>query len=303
MWGVIDIGSNTIRLATYSVREGRLYPMLNKKYAAGLASYITEDRAISPGGIYKLTEVLSEIKSMLRYIQVQEIFPFATASLRNSTNGREIAKHIRERFDFDVRILTGEEEAIFGYYGALSGQMGASGLVVDVGGGSAELSFFQDQQVLAATSLPVGSLNLYKRFVSNLIPTDREMKEMQREIKQQLRCLALPEEKLPVQPIYGVGGTARASLALINEKYRIPANNASYTCGQLCALLDELTEDPKTLTDRILRSAPDRIHTILPGMLIFKTIAKTFGAKSFVISAYGVREGYLFHVLKEKGVI
>lgn len=82
MWGVIDIGSNTIRLATYSVREGRLYPMLNKKYAAGLASYITEDRAISPGGIYKLTEVLSEIKSMLRYIQVQEIFPFATASLQ-----------------------------------------------------------------------------------------------------------------------------------------------------------------------------------------------------------------------------
>ena len=53
MWGVIDIGSNTIRLATYSVREGRLYPMLNKKYAAGLASYITEDRAISPGGIYQ----------------------------------------------------------------------------------------------------------------------------------------------------------------------------------------------------------------------------------------------------------
>ena len=303
MWGVIDIGSNTIRLVIYALREGRLAPMINKKYAAGLAGYVTADRAISAGGIYKLTEILSEIKSMLRYIQVEEVFPFATASLRNSVNGREIVAHIRERFDFDVRILSGREEALFSYYGALNGRVGASGLVVDVGGGSAELAFFRDQKVLAATSLPVGSLNLYKRFVGEIVPTDREMKEIQREIKQQLRALPAPEGKPGAQPIYGVGGTARASLALINEKYQIPDSNAAYSCGQLCALLDELENEPHVFVDRVLRAAPERIHTIVPGLLIFKTIAKTFGTKSFVISAYGVREGYLLHVLKEKGVV
>ena len=63
------------------------------------------------------------------------------------------------------------------------------------------------------------------------------------------------------------------------------------------------SESPKVLADRILLTSPERIHTIVPGLLVFKTVAKFFSSQRFIVSEYGVREGYLLHVLKEEGVL
>ncbi len=303
MWGVIDIGSNTVRLVTYSLRDGRLHPMLNKKYAAGLAGYVDAKGNISEDGVRRLLEILTEIRAMLRHVRVKNIYPFATAALRNSGNGREIVSRIREECGFDVRVLTGEEEAIFDYYGATSGPVGDSGLLVDVGGGSTELTFFCEGEIRAATSLPVGSLNLYRRFVGGLLPTAAEAKKIRKELKRRLESLAFSNGDLITQPIYSVGGTARASRKLINARFSLPSSNTEYTYDQLKETLRELEESPKVLADRILLTSPERIHTIVPGLLVFKTVAKFFSSQRFIVSEYGVREGYLLHVLKEEGVL
>ena len=115
--------------------------MLNKKYAVGLAGYVDCRRKDLRRRHGKLLEILSEIRTILNYVQVENIFPFGTASLRNSTNGREIVSLIQEKCGFNVQILTGEEEAVFDYYGATNADINSSGLLVDVGGGSTELAF------------------------------------------------------------------------------------------------------------------------------------------------------------------
>lgn len=301
MWAVIDIGSNTIRLVIYALEDGQPRPMLNKKYAVGLVGYVDGSNRISPEGIEVLLEALADIERILHYIQPDRVLPFGTASLRNSANGAEIVSRIRETHGWDVRILTGEEEAIFDYYGAMRSGIGESGLLVDVGGGSTELTFFKDRKVAAATSLPLGSLNLYKKWVDGLLPTPKEAGRIKKEVNRYLREISLPVDGLSAQPIVGVGGTARATWKLMKKRYDLGETN-EYTRQQLKDLLADVENDPQRLVYGILRSSPDRIHTILPGMLVFWCVSKHFDAVSFVTSPYGVREGYLLHCLTEEGI-
>ena len=221
MWAVIDIGSNTIRLVIYSVEQGQPHSMLNKKYAVGLAGYVDASNRICKEGIAVLLEALSDIREILECIHPERVLPFGTATLRNTANGEEIVAMIREEIGMDVRVLTGEEEAVFDYYGALQDGIGNSGLLVDVGGGSTELTFFQNHKIVAATSFPLGSLNLYKTYVDKLLPTEKEARQIKKAVKHCLAQITLPDQELTTQPIYSVGGTARAALKLMQEKFSL----------------------------------------------------------------------------------
>ncbi len=303
MWAVIDIGSNTIRLVIYSKQGGQLHSVLNKKYSAGLAGYMDPENRLNPEGVQKLVDILSEIRSILDHIHVERIFPFGTASLRNSTNREEVLDLVREKCRLDVRILSGEEEATFDYYGAMHNGINSSGLVVDVGGGSTELTFFHEKKIVTATSMPIGSLNLYKRFVEGLLPTEKEIRKIRKEVRSHLEGVQLPlsPEELVTQPIYSIGGTARASLLLMRERFGIPEKSREYTRKQLSEFLKITDENVKGLQDSILRAAPERIHTMIPGLLIFESVSKFYQSRSFVVCSYGVREGYLTYLLEEKG--
>ena len=68
-------------------------------------------------------------------------------------------------------------------------------------------------------------------------------------------------------------------------------------------ILVMLEENPKKLIRRILKVAPDRVHTLIPGILILKTVAETYGSQSIVTSPYGVREGYLSDILEQRGIL
>ena len=102
MYGVIDIGSNTIRLMVYRVEDGAIHPVLNKKYATGLVGYINSKGRMSKEGIRKAVEILSELRAVTQQIRLREIFPFATASLRNITNTEEVLQAIQEASGFSV---------------------------------------------------------------------------------------------------------------------------------------------------------------------------------------------------------
>ena len=142
LYGVIDIGSNTIRLMIYRVDNGAIHPVLNNKFAAGLAGYITAKGKMSKEGIRKAVEVLTELRTVTEQITLDGVFPFGTAALRNITNTQEVLDAIRAESGFAVRVLSGEEEAEFDYYGALQSTPLDGGLLVDVGGGSTELVYF-----------------------------------------------------------------------------------------------------------------------------------------------------------------
>lgn len=305
MYLVIDIGSNTIRAVVFRIEEGKLIPVLNKKYSAGLAGYVQEDGALSREGIELCIEILSEIRILIDTLDFDGVYPFATASLRNISNSRQVLEEIEKRCGLCVQLLTGKEEAFFDYYGAACSLCKGTGVLVDVGGGSTEIVIYQDGKPLATESLHVGSLNMYNRHVSGLLPAKEEIKAIEEDVKKQLQALHLElrlQEGEKRARICAVGGTARAALKLYQSVFHLSRDNQTYERWFLKKVLSTKWEGDE-LMHLILKTAPERIHTLLPGIAVFYTIAKYFDGKKIITSAYGVREGYLQNQLEKAGIL
>ena len=296
MYAVIDIGSNTMRLVLYKLVDGEPRQMLNSKQAAGLAGYIDKEQQLTPKGVQKAIEVLRRFQRILDSVAPRQVYVFATASLRNIINTQEVVEAIRRACGLEVRVLTGQEEAIFDYFGALRTLDGSDGLLVDIGGGSTELVLFRDRQVTAACSLPMGSLNMYTKFVRDVVPTADELKDISRHAASLLRTVEFPVEEDQFPFLYGVGGTCRASCSLSDELFGEQSGYGGYPCKRIHKMLKRLKTDRKELISAIVKTAPDRLHTLLPGLAILEAVADRYQCQTFAASPYGVREGYLMYM-------
>jgi len=299
---VIDLGSNTVRLVLYNVNGCTLEPKLSKKHTAGLVGYVKK-RRLTPEGIIKAVDVLHDFKMILESVKVERLYVFATASLRNIENTLEVTEEIRKQTGFDVDVLSGREEAVFDYYGALQTVDMHDGLLVDIGGGSTELVFYQNNEILTTESLQIGSLNAYTSFVSDLLPTTAERKRIEKEVTSKLDLIPASCKQIPATVICGVGGTVRASCRLNRELNGKGFPGIEYTINDLQRMIDLAEKDRKTAISRILNVAPERIHTLIPGMIILQTIAGYYSSKKVIVSRSGVRDGYLYHKLETAGVI
>lgn len=290
MYAVIDIGSNTIRMSVYSIQDQELKPMFNRKNVSALISYVDENGCMTERGIKKVISVLSSFKKVIENTKIENVFVFATASFRNIQNRQQAVDAIIESTGFEVKVISGEEEAICGFIGSAYNVNVDSGLLVDIGGGSTEFVFYKDKKVCRTYSIPLGSLNLFANFVSGLIPTKDEYRRIKSYVKEQLETIDSGEA--PTSILCGVGGTTRATCKLVNDYFDIPLSNRKVNPDQIKKLMKSFYRSEGGV-DRILRVVPERIHTIIPGMIILRTITKHFHCDEIIISEYGVREGYL----------
>ena len=241
--------------------------------------------------------VEAEVLSLLPDCQV---YPFATASLRGLKNTADIVARVERETGFKIDVITGREEAILDYRGAVGRMQERSGVLVDIGGGSTELVFFRSREVIAARSLPLGSLALFNRFVSGVIPDKQELRSMRAEAMKVISAAMPPKGDFVPEPICGVGGTARAA----NQLYLAAGGGTEgYSPDFLRDVLAQAEANPRKLMRRILKLAPERVHTLIPGIVVLSTAAELCGAKTIVTSSYGVREGYLENMLEKEGLL
>ena len=288
MYAIIDIGSNTIRLNVYQVEEdGAIHSIFQSKETAGLAGYVREDGSMSREGLDRAADALLRFRSILDALHIENRAVFATASLRNITNSEEAVFQLQERTGLMIRLLSGREEAILDYVGATSGmEEREQGMVLDIGGGSTEWVCFSQGRIRHAASIPLGSLNLYNRCVETLLPSPKEQAKIRKQVKKALDGAPLPDFPCPV--ICGVGGTIRGAGKLCNYLYKLPAGNRTITLN---------------MVDGLLEIVPERVHTLLPGLVILSTLAHRCRGDAIEVSSYGVREGFLLtEVLKRRSV-
>ena len=289
--GIVDLGSNTIRLSIYHW-EGRQFKLLmNKKEMAGLAGYI-KDGVLSDRGILVACQVLSGFKALLENFDIRDIHVFATASLRNIVNTEDALDTIRAVTGVTVEVVSGSDEATLSFLGAtVGGGAPDTGLLADIGGGSTELVAYEKGGITSGCSLPMGSLSLFTRYVTGLFPTreerhairDQVEAELERAKTQGVRCAHLT----------GVGGTIRAAAKLCNDLSGADQNNRTIPAEEIRALYTDLKKGDQATLRQILRTVPDRVHTILPGLAILCAVLKSYEVETVLVSPCGVREGYL----------
>lgn len=289
--GIIDLGSNTIRLSIYRFENNSLKLLLSKKSIAGLLGYI-EAGELSSKGLYKACSVLSNFKEIINNFGIDNAYIFATASLRNIANRDEVLRIIKENTGFEIDLISGEEEALLDYCGATKVIDLESGLLVDIGGGSTELVSFENGVVNTAVSIPLGSLNLSLKHVNTVLPKKSDMQKMKDDLKEEYKKINLPVMRHDT--ICGVGGTVRAAKKLYNNKYGLPTDNVVMEAEKFSTLLVDYKNERKDIVRSVIQFTPDRIHTVIPGMVILSTIVDKCRCSKIIVSSYGVREGYLY---------
>ncbi len=288
--GIVDVGSNTMRLSIYRCGKGKAQLLLNRKVMAGLASY-APGGMLSAEGIRLVCRVIKDFRKLLDNLEIAPMHVFATASLRNVSNTEEVVAEILAKTGQNVDVVSGREEAELSFRGALTDTPLASGLMVDVGGGSTELLRFVEHEITGACSLPIGALNLFNRFVERLHPTKAERKAIRREVKDQYAAARV--DMPPSAHICGVGGTIRAACKIANRLFERPDDCRVLTAAELKELIKTFKKPTQETTRLLLKLAPDRIHTLIPGLLVLDTVRGICGAEDVTASVCGVREGYL----------
>lgn len=303
LYTIVDLGSNTIRLCIYEKKEEKITSLFEKKTMAGLVNFIVNDK-LSDKGITRTCDILNEYDQILRNFNIEkkDVYVFATASLRNISNSKDVLDIIKEDTGYNIELLSGEEEAILDFKGATRIVDNPTGLLVDIGGGSTEIVGYKDKEIVFAVSMPVGSLNMYVKFVKKIIPKTHEREEIKAYVLDHIKQLNIKKDIYT--SICGVGGTIRAagklSHHMLKEGKVLVSNSKAFKVSDVKEILEEINNSHKKTLKPVLQNIPDRIHTIIPGILILETISDYFQCEEIIVSKYGIREGYLYEKVLNK---
>jgi len=206
LYGIVDIGSNTVRLNVYRCND-EISVVFSKKENLGLVFYIKKGK-LTDKGIEKVITVLKKMKNDLDNLKIDSYSFFSTASLRNIENSDEVIQIIKDQVNIEIDVLSGEEEGELSFCGSVSVIKNYNGILIDLGGGSVEIVLFKDKKIMEKYSIPVGSLKMYNDYVSAMIPTENECNLIKEKIYSELERVKFKnQEKIPF--MCGVGGSIR----------------------------------------------------------------------------------------------
>lgn len=301
-YGIIDIGSNTIRLVIYvKDRSGRLKEIENIKAVARLRNYLMENGYLSQEGQRVLIETLKGFQEVTRFHQLKSVRCVATATVRQAVNQKEILRKIAEETDFHIRVLSEYEEAYYGFLAVVNSTSILEGITIDIGGGSTEITYFKNRRLVEFYSFPFGALSLKKQFVNGILPTEKELKAIQEFLQKEFDKLPwLKNKKLP---IIAIGGSARNLVQVDQVLKKYPLSNLHQYQITLSDIV-QVKEFLKLLSfenlQRVEGLSKDRADIIIPAIEVFEELYKTVDATSFLLSRKGLRDGVFYEELMQE---
>ena len=287
--GIIDIGSNSVRLVVYQGRTRTPSVIFNEKVLAGLGRGIARDGRLSDASMRLAVTALARFAMLARDMGVTDLRTVATAAVREAKNAERFVNAVRTRCGLEIEVISGEAEARGAALGVIAGIPGADGIVGDLGGGSLELIRVAGGEVHDRISLPIGALRL-----------DAVRKRGTRALRPFIAA-ALDKvdwaAKGAGKPFYMVGGSWRALVQLhihLND-YPLPViHQYAMEPDAPDRLVRSLARiDPKTLKS-VTAISTSRLPSLPGAALLLSAVVRRLGSSTIVSSAYGLREGLLY---------
>ncbi len=294
LYAIMDIGSTSIRLAVYHLEKDSMDLLLKKKHAIGLAGFI-DNGCMSQAGIDKTVEIVKDFKNFLANFPIAAMDAITTAALRNCRNSKAAVCEIEKRTGISLRVISGDEEATFDFIGATHNRKDGSGLLVDIGGGSTEIVSYEHREIRFKISVPMGALSLRTDLVHGFLPSAAECQAMKAEAERMFdQVRGLQQHCTPA--IIGMGGTFKSACALYNRLYHCDRYNTRMDVLKIEQMISEFQRDIPLTEEKtivLMKAVPDRMHTIISGLIIADVLASRLGSSRISYSDTGVREGFI----------
>ena len=290
--GIIDIGSNSVRIVVYQGLTRIPFALFNEKVMAGLGRGLAANGRLGKGAMDAAVTALVRFAALARAMGVVSLRAVATAAVREADNAAEFLARVTAKTGLVIEIIDGETEARGAAMGVISGIPDADGVIGDLGGGSLELVRVSGGAALDRISLPIGSLRL-----DAVRKLDR--RALAPFIKKHLDTVGWAAKGKGL-PFYMVGGSWRAlaQVHIHQSGHPLPIVHQYQMAREAPAsLVRSLTQIDLTTLRKVPNISTSRLPS-LPGaaMLLAATIKK-FGASTVIASGFGLREGLLFSQL------
>ena len=289
--GIIDIGSNSIRLVVYDSPARIPAILLNEKVMAGLGRGLSGTGRLDAAGVDRAYAALARFQLLARQIGVGQLHVVATAAVRDASNGPRFLARLAE-MGLDVTLLSGDEEAEMSAQGVLAGIPEADGIVADLGGGSLELARIAGGAVHERGSFPLGTLRV-----------GAIRKRGPRALRKAL-CEALKPDgwigRGAAKPLYLVGGSWRAlaKVDMHRTGYPLPiVHQYQMPIDAPARLLRALGHFDKKALKILAPITSGRAATLPDATLLLASLIRELKSAELIVSANGLREGVLHAAL------
>ena len=292
--GVIGIGSNSVRMLVAEYREGTFRRLFRDREGTRLFAGLDSEGRLSSESMAKTADAVGRMAEAARAAGADRIEVFATSASRDASNGWRLAELIKEKAGAELKIISGEEEAILSYLGASSALDGdTSRGVIDIGGGSTELIAGGKEGIEAAFSCQMGAVRLHGMFELNsredMAIVEKAAASVLKEKMEQVPPFGLPEEWA------GTGGTFTTLAAMVKK---IPWTDRTQMHGTVLTL-EEVQATGETLADMTVEERrklpglqPGRADIVVHGICILLAMMKSLGIKKITVSEWGNLDGY-----------
>ena len=292
---IIDIGSNSIRLVVYEGLARSPTILFNEKMLAGLGRGIVSTGKLDPEAVTRSMEEFRRFRALSDQAGAEHMYVLATAAAREAVNGPDFIHRAEDVLKTEIRVLSGRQEAHYSALGVISGFHPANGIAGDLGGGSLELIDINGEAIGDGITLPLGGLRLQDMAKNSLV-------QAQKIARQELARAKLLKGGQG-RTFYAVGGTwrnlARLHMEMTNyplgvmHHYEISADSAQTFLKQVAK-----GEVEKV---RGIEGVSKNRRSLLPyGALVLQEIMAAMQPSKIVVSAQGVREGFLYSLLDEE---
>ena len=302
---LFDIGSNAVRCILVELTPGNGFAVLRQergqtRLGGGCAGALPKPAIEDTVEIIR--DFLQEIHAEVSGGQQTRVLAVATAAVRDAPNRNDLLYRLQRETGITVRVLSGKEEARLGALAALERLAFSDGVVIDLGGGSLQISRIQAGSINRVSSIPLGAVRTTKRFLKNDPPSRREVLALREEVRRQVRTL-LPAAR-EGKSMVGLGGTVRtlASMHIATLDEPRPSRQGFHLWrSDITRLREQLEVSSARERQRLPGLKMERADIILAGAVVVEEVMALGGYAALTVCKDGVRHGLLLHEVNYGG--
>ncbi len=305
-YAAIDIGSNSVRMLAAEAGSGLAFrPLTSDREVTRLGQSVFRTGRVSQEAIDLVCSVLARMAQTYQKLNVLGIRVVATAAIRDASNQPEFLRRASEAAGSPVEIISGQEEARLIHLGVQSvwPQPGKRVLIVDIGGGSAELIISQDRRLEFAVSKQLGALRLCEIFLHTDPPRISDLRRLESYIEERIAPAVRKIGSRTIDRVIATSASASAAVSAVNgipRARRDEADRRRASAPQLRKLYRELSSHSLEERRRIVGIGPRRAEIIIPGTAVLLRILEDLHLASLYHSAAGVREGIIADLVAQR---
>jgi exopolyphosphatase/guanosine-5'-triphosphate,3'-diphosphate pyrophosphatase len=306
----IDVGSNSCRLKIARIEKHRLRVLHQDREVTRLGASVFESGMISPDAMAGTLRALKRFYKAVQESGADRVRAVATSALRDARNAQAFVAWVKSETGWDLEIISGLEEARLIHRGVmLEPRTHGRCLLIDLGGGSCEITLSDRKRIVETVSLPLGAVRLTEEFLHEVDPpVPEDLARMKRFIRRELGKAGKRFGTLPRVPVIATSGTAAALVQAspvmaksggrpVKRSKRVESMAETRAVRRLAAKLPKLTNQDRS---RLPGVGPRRAEIIVAGAEVYAELLEHLGLPGFHYSDLGLRDGVLAQMLAEQ---